>query len=122
MTQKQQKQVDTTQRQFLRWIFGFHYTKSKEHWPTNDNLYSVTKQIPWSVTIRQRRLSFFGHICRLPESTPARIALEEALKPTKKLCGGQKTTYLNVLVKDLKDLNLTVNNAIEIAQDRVEWR
>ena len=74
------------------------------------------------VTIRKRRLSFFGHICRLPQNTPARIALEEILKPCKKTRGGQKITYISVLKKDLDELNLTINSAMEIAKDRTEWR
>lgn len=122
ITRKQQNQIDAIQRQFLRQIFGFRYTKSLENWPSNDNLYRKTKQIPWSVTIRKRRLSFFGHICRLPENTPARLALNEALKTKPKLRGGQKTTYLSVINNDLKELNLGIHSAIKKAGDRKEWR
>ena len=47
------------------------------------------------------RLAFFGHVCRLPETTPVNIALCEALRPSKKPRGRPKTTYLQV-IKTLK--------------------
>ena len=37
----------------------------------------------WSTTIKQRCLSWLGHLYRLPENTPAHQALMESLKPIK---------------------------------------
>ena len=50
-------------------------------------------------------------MCRLPEDTPAKIALTEALKPVKRPQGKPKTTYLSALEKD----------GIKITQDRDTW-
>ena len=85
-------------------------------------LYEVTKQTPWSKKISERRLRFFGHICRLPQNTPARLVLSESLRPTKKPKGRPQTTYLSVLRNQLKDKNIkTLESAIEIAQNRQFW-
>ena len=62
----------------------------ENYWPSNDNLYKETKQTPWAVKITKRRLTFFGHVCHLPETTPVKITLREALRPSKKTRGRPK--------------------------------
>ena len=96
------------QRQFLGRIYDFIYSESREDWPSNDRLYEITKHTPWSKTIEKRRLSFVGHVCRLPEDTLAKIALHEALKPARKPPGKPKTTYIRVIKKQLNGNNSTV--------------
>jgi hypothetical protein len=87
---------------------------------SNDKLYEITKLKPWSVEIKTRKLKWFGHLCRLPSDAPARKALDEALKPTKKPQGRPKTTWLQSIKKDLKEINITnIEKAIEIAQNYV---
>ena len=82
-----------------------------------------TKQVPWSVKIKKRRLSFFGHICRLPDDTPVKIALQEAKRPVKKPRGRPNTTYLKQVEKELKNYNITsYYDAINIPQDRNLWK
>ena len=84
--------------------------------------YQLAKQTPWSENIEKRRLSFFGHICRLPEDTPAKIALNKALKPVKRPRGKPKNTYLGAIEKQLKKRNIkSVKESISIAQDRYTW-
>ena len=111
--------IDTFQRQLLRKKFNIRYGENGENWLSNDQLYEVTKQTPWSKKISEiseRRLRFFGHICRLPQNTPARLILSESLRPTKKPKGRPKTTYLSVLRNQLKDKNIkTLESALEIA-------
>ena len=46
----------------------------------NDKLYKGEKTPLWSVKITKRRLTFFGYACHLPETTPVKIALREALQ------------------------------------------
>ena len=43
---------------------------------TNDTVYAVTRQIPWSQVITRRELSCLGHIFCLSDDTPAKIALQ----------------------------------------------
>jgi hypothetical protein len=37
----------------------------------------MTDTTPWSEAIKKRRLNWFGHLLRLPENTPAKLALKE---------------------------------------------
>jgi len=102
LTQTLEKEIDVFQRRLLRKTMGYRYTENREYWPSNDRLYKETKQTPWSVKIAKRRLSFFGHVCRLPETTPVKIALREALRPAKNPQGRPKTTYIKVIETQLK--------------------
>ena len=59
------------------------------HWPntiSNVKLHEITKVTPWSA----RRLKWFVHLCRLPDQTPAKLALSEIQIPTKKPKENQK--------------------------------
>ena len=69
-----ENKIDTFQRQLLRKIFNIRYGENGENWLSNDQLYEVTKQTPWSKKISERRLRFFGHICRLPQNTPCTLS------------------------------------------------
>ena len=95
----------------------------KGNWISNEDLYTKPKVEPWPRTISRRRLRFFGHIARLDDKTPAKLALYEAMRDIKHPRGRQKTTLLGSIKKQLQDLcNLDLYEAINIAQDRVEWR
>ena len=92
LTKQQRYQIDVFQRQILHRILNLKYSEYRERWPSNEKLYQLANQTAWSEKkIAKRRLSFFGHICRLPEDTPAKIALKEALKPVKRPRGKPKT-------------------------------
>lgn len=122
LTQTLSKSIDAFQRKQLRYALGIVYPKKI----SNNDLYTVTKAVPWSQTIKQRRLRLLGHICRLPEDTPARQALKEALAPTKRGRGRPKTTWLDLTKKDLIELGICptadFNNIITLANDRDAWR
>ena len=55
---------------------------------------------PWSVITMKRRLSWFGHLMRLPPETPAR----HFIKPVKRPTGRPKTTWLSTRATGLSDL------------------
>ena len=53
------------------------------------------------------------------KEAPVRLAYEEVTqKPVKKLKGGQPLTWLKTIERDLNSINLTVEEARNIAQDR----
>ena len=69
-------------------------------WPnkiSNKDLYESTKVEPWSQSIIKRQLSWFGHLLRLPDDSPARLALNYALKPMAKPRGRQATTWISMM-------------------------
>ena len=99
------------------------YTEDRKLWPTNEELYNQTNQIPWSKKISRRRTNFFGHICRLSNDTPVKIALKEAQRKTKKPRGRPRITFLKQMEKQLSVKNIdSIDTAIDIAQDRLMWK
>ena len=95
LTKTLENTIDAFQRRLVR------IAVLNVKWPniaTNDTVYVVTRQIPWSQVITRRELSWFGHQgCRLSDDTPARIALQYSLRPTKKPRGRQRTTWISMM-------------------------
>ena len=86
-------------------------------------LYKQCKTIPWSVTIKQKRLNWFGHLNRLPDQAPAKIAFKEALfRPPKKLRGGQPLNWLHTIKRDFKEINISLEEAIKLTKDRQGYK
>ena len=119
MTKAMQEKIDTFQRNNMRRILNIRYPRKIR----NEDLYKITKQQPWSEKVKRRRLSFFGHIARLPENAPAKQAVSEFRNTkTKKLRGGQKLTWFKLVENDLKTLNINIEQALEQSQNREKWR
>ena len=90
-----------------------------------------TNTTPWSNIIKRRRLTWLGHLLRLHPDTPARRALEEYLRLTKKPQGRPKLTWISLIKQDLRtariELNLkepqeTLDTLCGLARDRNAWR
>ncbi len=73
---------------------------------------------PVSQIVKQRRLRWFGHVNRLPDKTPAKIALDEATRKVKKPKGGQKMTWPKMMENELKVANISFDSANLNAQSR----
>ena len=115
LNKKDKTKIDTFQRHFLRQIVRNRKTK-------NVQLYKICHTKEWSLTIQERRIKWFGHLQRLPKEAPAKLAYEEVTqKPVKKLKGGQPLTWLKTIERDLNSINLTVEEARNIAQDRDKY-
>lgn len=120
-TKSLDKKIDVFQRKLLRLVFQINWKKG--NWLSNVELYEKAKIEPWSKTIAKRRLRFFGHIARLDDNAPAKLALYEAIRVTKHPRGRQKTTLLKTIQKQLQDLcGKDFYEAIELAQDREVWK
>ena len=108
--------IDTFQRKFLRQIV-------KSRWIKNSVLYKQCNTIPWSVTIKQKRLNWFGHLNRLPDQAPAKKAFKEALfRPPKKLRGGQPLNWLHTIKRDFKEINISLEEAIKLTKNRQGYK
>ena len=118
LTKTQENQIDAYQRRLLRKILNIR-------WPqkiSNEKLKHITKHDNWSKIISTARLRWLGHALRLPETTPARRALDEAERPTKHPQGGQKKTWLGNVKQQLTILKISWEKAKEISKDRKRWR
>ncbi len=118
------KRIDRYHRNMLRKML-------KIKWPytlSNKEVYERTKETKWSLRIKRRRMSWLGHLLRLPDETPAKQALHEALIPVQKPKGRPKTTWISSINQDLKEIDPTLRLSIDstevldLAQDKGRWR
>ena len=119
MRENDNNEIDGYQRKILRWMLGIR-------WPaklSDEEVYRRTGLTPWSTQITTRRLRWFGHANRLNPETPASRALNDTINTdTKKPRGGQRMTWMKCLQKDLNKANITLNQALDVSQDRAAWR
>ncbi len=124
LTQDMEDDIDVFQRNRIRKAFGIDWKDRV----SNKKLYKMSGLKPWSQLIRLRRLRFFGHLHRMDESVPARVALEEANRKVRKPRGGQKMTWTKMIEKDLKIpkdnkmKQIRYQEVLDLTQDRATWR
>ena len=89
----------------------------------NEQVYIITKAVPWSKIIKTRRMKWLGHIHRLDKRTPAVRAMEYARKPYKKKRGRQKLTWLKETDNILKEeMGIDPLKVKQQAENKAEWR
>ena len=71
---------------------------------------------PRSRIIKKRRLSWYEHLIRLSEETPAKKAFDEVKRKVKKPKGGQTITWIKLIEKDLKDLKRFVQKEEDLEE------
>ena len=74
--------------------------------------------------MKVRRLNWLGHLLRLPKETPARQALTEYSRKTKRPVGRPKPTWVASVLKEAKEKNpeVTFTELETLANDRGAWR
>ena len=108
-----EKKIDEFQRQLLRRVLKIYWNPNG-NWITNEQLYERSSQKPWSNTIATRRLRAFGHICRLPSLAPAKKALYDCLRQSKRPTGGHRLTILKLIKKQLAVKYIEIYRAIDL--------
>jgi len=120
--------IDAFHRRLLRYAINIYWPRKI----SNEKLYKKTNVKPWSVIIMKRRMSWLGHLMRLPKEVPARKALQEALRPSKRPRGKPQSTWLSTIKKDLeegkimskaemKNPEVFLRKLEEITEDRSQW-
>ena len=74
---KKEQEIDVFQRNLIRRTLNIKWSDKV----SNEKLYERTHAEKWSEKVKKRRISWFGHLSRLPENCPAKQTLYEALKP-----------------------------------------
>ena len=113
LTNTLNNKLDAFHRRLLRYAIGAHWPKKI----SNEDIYEITKQNPISRSIQRRRLSWFGHLMRLPENTPARQAFEVAIGPKKRKRGRPKHIWINTLQEDFNELGIDIKITAENIHD-----
>ena len=118
LTKKLKESIDIFQRKLLRRMLNIKLTDKIR----NEEIYKRSHQIPITTEIKKRRLNWLGHMLRLPEGTPAKLAFKEHLKKAKGNRGRPKHTWIKQINKDLKAINKTVDELTENDYERKEWK
>ena len=118
LTKDLEDSLDIFQRKLLRRMLHVKLTNKIR----NEDLYRRAKQKEISTEIKRRRLNWLGHLMRLPDGTPAKIALKEHLRKTKRKRGRPKLTWVALINNDLKPFGKTIDTLSEIDYQRENWR
>jgi len=113
-----EKKIDALDNWCLRRILHIHWTD----FVSNDVVRSRTGQPLLSDTIRQRRLSFFGHLCRADtgqdHSRALRACIRGPPRDWRRRTGRPRQTWLRTVEDDLRPLNFGLATARRRAMDR----
>jgi hypothetical protein len=121
------KKMDTTHRKHLRQILNIYYPNKI----SNKDLYQRCNTKPMSQQIRTIRWKLFGHILRLPKTTPPQRLMDIYMQQSEnKICkrGGQYLTIARLIHKELRPIGRTFNSISDleelrqIAVNRSEWQ
>ena len=63
-----------------------------------------------------------GHVLRMDDSRTARQATQWELKGYKRKSGRPRKNWVDVIKRDLKDMDLTWDEAETLANDKADWR
>ena len=93
-------------------------------WPnkiSNENLFKRCKCQNIGTIIKQRRFRWLGHVMRMPNERPPKVALNWT-PPGKRKAGRPRTTWRRTVTSELQELGYTIGQAQYLAKDRVKWR
>ena len=89
-------------------------------WPNivkNEEVHRKSAGTEWSNIIRIQRLKWFGKVIRADKSTPVKRAFNYANPPYQWPRSKPKSTWFSIIKSDFHNLNLTWDEAINIAID-----
>jgi len=113
------RRIDALDQWCLRMLLGIKW----HQFIRNDEVRRLTDQPNLTAIIQSRRLSLFGHIARMDDGADAKKILTAL--PTenwRRPPGRPRTTWMNTIQQDLTAHNLTLNEAVDLAQNRPLWR
>ena len=72
--------------------------------------------------IRERRLRWFGHVCRMDPNRQTRQVMDWIPSNFKRRRGRPRVSWTSAIKKDLELLGVTWEEALDLTGDRSEWR
>ena len=94
-SKKLEESLDIFQRKQLRRMLNTKLTDKIR----NEKTYKRSHPIPITTEIKKRQINWLGHMLRLPEGAPAKLAFKKHLKKAKGNRGRPKQTWINKSVK-----------------------
>jgi len=111
--------IDASHRALMRYCLGVHFPERI----SNANLYARALIEPATLTLTRSRLRLVGHALRRP-NLPLAMFLHpknQATEPYRQ-GGALLRTYQSQVQDDLCAIDLQLNEAVDIAQNRSEWQ
>ena len=119
VTKRDVLKIDVLDQWCLRKLLGIKWY----HHVRNDEVRRTTGQPHLSAIVQARRLSLSGHIARMPDETDARsIITASPSEDWRRPPGRPRTTWMKTIQQDLRSNNLSLDEAITVAQNRPLWR
>jgi len=72
--------------------------------------------------IKERRLRWLGDVIRMEDSRIPHQATQWELKGYKRKSGRPKINWTDIVIRNLKNMNITWEEAKELSDERTEWR
>ncbi|XP_063625257.1 uncharacterized protein LOC134796993 [Cydia splendana] len=104
--------LHTTEMRMLRWSAGVTMMDKIR----NVYIRGSFKVAPITEKLTEKRLRWYGHVQRRPVDYMVKVALD--IPTTKRGRGRPPATWLTTVQRDLKDLNIDA----DLALNRAEWR
>ncbi len=120
LTLAQGNRLETAYNSCLRRILGVSITDSH----SLQHLWDRCQVPPLKWLLAQRRLSWLGHLARIPEERYPRQALFSRLRGATQPRGRPAQTFVSTVCGDLQAIGMlsTQGDWYERAQDRPQWR
>jgi len=88
----------------------------------NDEVWRLTGQPKLIEIVQSRCLTLFGHIARMGNNTDAKRILSALPPEDWRSRGRPRITWLSIIQQDLRSHNLTLPEAMDMAQNWSLWR
>ena len=113
-----QRKIDAFQQRCLRKILGITYRDRVK----NEEVMKRTGQGRLQDVVAGRRLQFWGHVVRMEDCRIPKSALSWFPAGGKRKQGHPRHTWRRTIEQDLRDAELSLQEAMEIAKDRPGWQ
>ena len=117
---KDMKKVEGLHHNCLRKLLGITYRDKV----SNIRVRELTNQPKINEIICKRRLTWYGHVIRMPDERPPKIAMNWKPPGGKRRPGRPKLTWIRTVKKDIgfEGSGTTMEELSDIAADRESWR
>jgi len=112
------RKIDAFDQWCLRMLLGIKW----HQFVGNDEVRRLTGQPKLTAIVQSRRLTLFGHIARMDDNTGAKRILSTLLPEDWRPRGRPSITWLSTIQQDLRSHNLTLPEAMDMAQNQSLWR
>ena len=112
-----EKKLETAHHKLQRRLLGIT-CKDKVR---NEEMRKKTALRKLELIIKERRLRWLGHVLRMEDSRIPHQATQWGLRGCERKPGRPRKNWMDIIRRDLKDMDTTWDEAEELATDRAEW-